>query len=827
MAANVIELLIKAQDLASSELKKVETASGKLSSALSPLNNAMKLTGLAIVGAGVASIKMAGDLQQSLNVFKSVTGATAAQMDLVSEKARQLGKDASLPGIAAKDAAQAMTELAKAGLSVNDTLAASKGVLSLAKAGQLEVADAAKITAQALNAFKLSGQDAAKVADALSAGANASAADVQGMALGLQQSAAVANQFGVSLNDTVTTLALFANRGIQGSDAGTSLKTMLIQLASPSKQAADLMEKIGLKAYDASGQFVGMRQLAINLKESMKGLTQEQQNAALATIFGTDAFRAASFLADSAGKSYDDMSKQIGKVGAATDLAKAQNSGFNGALDNLRSTVETMATDIGTKLLPPLTAFLQKLSSSGIFDKVANNIDLIIIGLTTLGAIIATAKVLIFVSQVSKAVKELQLATKATGLFNLILSLNPIILIVIAVIALIGILIALQVRFKLITKTIQWVADAAGAAWNWIKDTFKKAMDWVKDHWELILTVMFGVVGFFVVQVIKHWDAIKNAFLTVMNAIISIATTVFNFIANNIIMPVVNVIVAIFMVFFNIWKYIMQWIIALTMYAWNFIYANVIKPVIDMIIAYFNFWVSVFQAVMNFIIGIATAAWNWIWGNVISPVINAIVAAANWLGGIIVGVWNWIANIAAGVWNAIASWASSAWGKVVGVWNQVYSFFSGIASHIGNALGGAFSGLAGAASSAFNGVKNAVKGGINWIIDKINWMIDKVNSVADKVPGAPHLGNIGRLASGTPNWAGGLTMVGERGPELVDLPKGSRVWSNTQTRDALQGGGAPTNNFYGTITINTADAANAFFNRLNQNAEMAAMGVPT
>ncbi|MDP0971171.1 hypothetical protein Q6294_29975, partial [Klebsiella pneumoniae] len=91
-------------------------------------------------------------------------------------------------------------------------------------------------------------------------------------------------------------------------------------------------------------------EFANRLSKSMQGLTQEQQNAALATIFGTDAFRAASFLADSAGASYENMRGAIGRVGAAQDLAAAQNAGFKGALDNLISTRETVGTDIGMKV---------------------------------------------------------------------------------------------------------------------------------------------------------------------------------------------------------------------------------------------------------------------------------------------------------------------------------------------------------------------------------------------------------------------------------------------------------------------------------------------
>src|SRR5215212_2275045 len=200
--------------------------------------------------AGAASVKMAGDFEQSLNIFKSVTGATAQQMAQVAARARELGKDISLPGISAKDAAVAMTNLAKAGLDVDQSLAASKGVLSLAKAGNLDVADAASIAAKALNAFGLAGGEAARVADLLAAAANASSADVSDIALGLAQVGAGARQMGVGLQDTIAALALFTNAGIRGQDAGTSLKQMFISLAAPTKQASTLMKDLGLNFFD-------------------------------------------------------------------------------------------------------------------------------------------------------------------------------------------------------------------------------------------------------------------------------------------------------------------------------------------------------------------------------------------------------------------------------------------------------------------------------------------------------------------------------------------------------------------------------------------------
>lgn len=786
--ANIIDILIRAQDQASDQIKKVEAASDQMGTALAPVTNALKVAGVATIALGAASVKMAGDYEQGLAIFKSVSGATAEQMALVSAKARELGKDAALPGISAADAAGAMTELAKAGLDVNQTLAASKGVLSLAKAGQIEVADAALIASQALNAFKLEGSDAARVADILANGANASAADMRGLSLGLQQSAAVAGQFGVSLEDTVTTLGLFANRGLQGSDAGTSLKTMLISLANPSKQAAETMQELGLQAYDAQGKFVGMRQFALNLQGSLKGLSQEQQNAALATIFGTDAFRAASFLADSAGKSYDQMAGQIGKVGAAQDLAAAQNAGFKGALDNLISTLETVGTDIGMKVLPPLTEFLRKLADSGVFDAVVKNLDLIIVALGTMGTLFAAFKIITFVQGFMAAVAAIKAATGATTLFNAVLALNPIMLIVMAVIALIGVLVYLQVKFNIFGKLFKWLGDVGAAAWEGIKTGAKAVGDFIAGVWNGIKAgaqMLFNaIVGY-----VTFWF---NIYKAIFDAILMVASTVWNFIWAYIIKPVIDLIVGYFKIMWAVWSYIMQWIIALATLAWNWIWGNVIKPVIDFIVAGMQWLGGIIASVWQAISAAATAVWNWIWTNIISPVINAIVGGAQWLGGVISGVWNGIKNGASSAWNWIKSQAQGVWNWLTGLWRGLTGFFSGVWQGMVNALSGPANAVKNVFSSIGNAIQSGIKGAINWVIDRINSMIDMVNGIADKVPGAPKLGRLNRLASGANNYGGGVTLVGERGPEIVDLPRGANVYSATQSANALRnasGGG--------------------------------------
>ncbi|WMM74476.1 phage tail tape measure protein [Rhodococcus pyridinivorans] len=317
--------------------------------------------GALVAGLGVA-IKSAGDYESSLSQLRQASGATNKEMAGMSELARQLGQSNDLAGVSAADAARTMVELSKAGLSVKDTMDSSKAVMSLARAGNIDFAEAAIIAASSLNAFGLEGKQATQVADMLAAGANASQADLADLALGLQQSATVAKQFKLSLNENVTALSLFANNGIKGSDAGTSLKTMLISLAKPSEASAKLMKQIGFEAYNASGEFVGLEEMSKRLAKATSTMTEEQKQNALATIFGTDAFRAAAVLADNAGDSYAKMSKAVGQSGAAQQAAAAQMGPYEKSIEGLKNTVSELGLAVGTELLPFATTATNALS---------------------------------------------------------------------------------------------------------------------------------------------------------------------------------------------------------------------------------------------------------------------------------------------------------------------------------------------------------------------------------------------------------------------------------------------------------------------------------
>jgi TP901 family phage tail tape measure protein len=165
-------------------------------------------------------------------------------MDQLRNKALQLGKDTSF---SASEAASAIEELVKQGISVPDVMnGAADATVALAEAGELELPRAAEIASNAMNQFKLSAQDLPHVADLLAGAANASSASVGDLGSALEYVGPVAHSMGLSIDDTTGALAILANNGIKGTEAGTQLRGMLLGLTPTTNKQSEAFKKLGL-----------------------------------------------------------------------------------------------------------------------------------------------------------------------------------------------------------------------------------------------------------------------------------------------------------------------------------------------------------------------------------------------------------------------------------------------------------------------------------------------------------------------------------------------------------------------------------------------------
>ena len=312
---------------------------------VSDLGTAAGVTAVAIGGIGLAAVKTSTDFNAAMSGVGAVANASAAELESLRDAALKAGADTVF---SASEAATAQAELVKAGVSVSDTLGgALTGSLSLAAAGQLELADAATISAQAMNIFGLGGADVSHIADVLAAGANKSAADVGQLGDALRQGGLVAKQTGLSMEETVGVLSLFADNALIGSDAGTSLKTMLQRLVPQSDEAAEAMKNLGLQFFDAEGAFVGIDEVAAQLQASLAGLSDEQRQNALTTLFGSDAVRGASILMEGGKAAVDEYTAAVNDMGAAQRMAAAQTDNLKGDIEAFSGAVETSLINLG------------------------------------------------------------------------------------------------------------------------------------------------------------------------------------------------------------------------------------------------------------------------------------------------------------------------------------------------------------------------------------------------------------------------------------------------------------------------------------------------
>lgn len=333
--------------------RKSATASGRMVQSARESATAWTTTGTAIAGAGViltAGVAAATTanlgFEKSMSSVQAVTMATGSEMDALAQQALDMG---AATQYSASEAADAQGELARAGMTTAEILGGGlEGALSLAAAGGLELADAAGIAATTMNVFGLEADEVGRAADVLANGANKSATDVEELGQGLGQVGTVAAQTGLTLEETTAALSMFADAGIKGSDAGTSLKTMLQRLTPQSKEAQQVFDELGFSAYDAQGNFIGLEALAGELQDSFGGLDTESRNAALGVAFGSDAIRGASILMEGGATAARDYTEAMAEQGTAAEVAAIQMDNLAGDLEGLRGAIETALISSGS-----------------------------------------------------------------------------------------------------------------------------------------------------------------------------------------------------------------------------------------------------------------------------------------------------------------------------------------------------------------------------------------------------------------------------------------------------------------------------------------------
>jgi len=399
-----------------------------------------------LVNVGKSAIDASASFETSMNTIQAMTGASGDEMQALSDKAKQVGQDTIF---SSGEAADAMLELSKAGMSNSQIMGgALDATMQLATIGDMGLADASATTANVMNMFGLSAEDSSQAVVALAGVANASTADVDDLAQGLSQCGTVAANAGWSLQDTTATLGAFASAGINGSDAGTSLKTMLMALEAPSSKAKSLMDQYGISLYNADGSMKSADEVAGNLQGSLGGLSDEQKNAALATIFGSDATRAATVMMNEGADGINGYKDAANDSATAQDMMTAKTEGTAGALEQAKGSIDNAKIALGDALAPiiqQVAGFVEDLANK--FSSLPAPVQGIIAVVGILAAVMGPLMtifggVLTAIVQFGPAMAALKGAFSlvsggASALFS-VLAANPIILVVAAIAALVA-----------------------------------------------------------------------------------------------------------------------------------------------------------------------------------------------------------------------------------------------------------------------------------------------------------------------------------------------------------------------------------------------------
>lgn len=347
------------------QLSKTAAASGRMSTAM---KGAGKVGAVAVaVGLGVA-VKKAADFEAQLDNLGAATGANARQMKQFRDQALKAGADTKYSAL---EAAKAQTELAKGGLGLRDIMKGGlKSALALAAAGEMDLAEAAGTTVNAMKLFGIRGKNSMKVADALATAARKTTADVSDFAMALKMGGSVAKLAGLSFNDTVVVLEALAEAGIKGSDAGTSMKAFFLNITRDSPKAKAAMAELGVNIFKTNGQLKSLPAISANLRSAFGSLTKEQFLQKAGTIAGSDAIRTLYALYAAGPDKLKGLSKATAEHGTATDVMAQKQDNLKGKLENLQGSMETLAIITGSVLIPPLTkaaevvtTFLNQLST--------------------------------------------------------------------------------------------------------------------------------------------------------------------------------------------------------------------------------------------------------------------------------------------------------------------------------------------------------------------------------------------------------------------------------------------------------------------------------
>lgn len=311
--------------------------------------------GIAAIGIGKLfseAIKTGMDFEAQMSRVKAISGATGEEFAKLKEQAKQLGTDTAF---SATEAAEGMENLASAGFSTSEIIAAMPGMLDLAASSGEDLASSADIAASTLRGFGLEASSAGHVADVLAKNAAETNAAVADTGEAMKYVAPVAKSMGIEFEETAAAIGIMADAGIKGSQAGTTLRGALSRIAKPTKAMQETMDELGLSFYDSNGKMKSLADITEMLETKMSGLTDEQKNQALITLFGQESLSGMMALMDRGSGEVRKLTDEYKNCdGSAKDMAKTMQDNLPGAVEEFGGSVESLGIEIFENIKGPL-----------------------------------------------------------------------------------------------------------------------------------------------------------------------------------------------------------------------------------------------------------------------------------------------------------------------------------------------------------------------------------------------------------------------------------------------------------------------------------------
>lgn len=305
------------------------------------MNTSMQMAGAAGIGYGVYdTIKTYMDFEAQMKKVQAVSGASGAEFDALTEKAKEMG---AATQFSATEAGQALQYMAMAGWKTDQMLSGIPGIMDLAAASGEDLGRVSDIVTNALTAFGLKAEDSGHFADVLAQASSNSNTNVSMMGETFKYVAPLAGALKYSVEDTALAIGLMANAGVQGEQAGTSLRAIMTRLVDPPADAAKALAQLGVTVKNSDGTVKPFRQTMKELRSAFSDLTDSQRAQMVSSIAGQEAMSGFFALLNTSDSDFDKLTSAIdSSSGAAHRQAEIMNDNLKGDMKSLSSVWESL-----------------------------------------------------------------------------------------------------------------------------------------------------------------------------------------------------------------------------------------------------------------------------------------------------------------------------------------------------------------------------------------------------------------------------------------------------------------------------------------------------